>query len=223
MKFFGTILNNKLKKINIRQYFYLSLTVYLLGIVSYLVVSYFLVKKEINEEINQRLIKAAKSVDYLLPINYHDRAISRKSVSEIEFNEIMQVLSQQANNYEVKYIYSLVESNGRLFFTSSSATSYEIRTGQNLTYYWQEYLEADSRFYEALSKMKITFLDYTDRWGTFRSVLIPKISPSGNKYLLCADVEISYIDYIIWNNLLMIVLKAFFFTIIILPIFFCLS
>lgn len=220
MKFLNAILNKKLNKINIRQYFYFSLTIYLLGIASYLIASYFLVKKEINEEINQRLIKAAKSVDYLLPINYHDRATSRKAVSEIEFNEILQLLSQQANNYEVKYVYSLVENNGRLFFTSSSATSYEIRTGQNLTYYWQEYAEADPRFFEALNKMKITFLDYTDRWGTFRSVIIPKISPSGNKYLLGADVEISYIDNVIWNSLLMIVLKAFFFTLIILPIFY---
>ncbi len=220
MKFFSLILKKKLNQINIRRYFYFSLAIYLLGIASYLIASYFLIKKEINEEINQRLIKAARSVDYLLPLNYHDRAINRKAISEIEFNEILQILSQQANNYEVKYIYSLVESNGRLYFTSSSATSYEIRTGQNLTYYWQEYAEADSRFYEALNKMKITFLDYTDRWGTFRSVLIPKISPSGNKYLLGADVEISYIDNVILNSILMILLKAFFFTLIVLPIFY---
>ncbi|MCX7862612.1 MAG: ATP-binding protein [Bacteroidales bacterium] len=208
------------KKFNIRQYFFISVIIYILGITTYLVISYFLINEEINEKINQQLIKAARSVDYLLPLNYHDRATSRKSISEIEFNEIMQILSQQANNLEVKYIYSMIENNGRLFFTSSSATSYEIRTGQNLTYYWQEYVEADPRFYEALKSMKITFLDYTDRWGTFRSVLIPKISPAGNKYLLGADVEISYIDKTIWRGLLFILLKALFFTLIILPFFY---
>ena len=210
----------KINKKNVKSYFYLSLLIYVAGILIYLVSSFYLIKKEINEKINNQLKIAANSVEYLLPIDYHDRAINRKAINEIEFNELMQLLSDHANNMGVKYIYSLVESNGKLYFTSSSATNYEMRTGQNLTYFWQEYSEAEPEFYEALDKFLIKYLDYTNRWGTFRSILIPKISPTGNKYLLGADVEITYIDNKIWSSLFKIFLKAVFFTLIILPIFY---
>ncbi len=213
---------NKLKinRKNVKYYFYLSIFIYIIGIVLYLVVSYFILKNDLYKNIDNLLKTAANSVEYLLPMNYHDRAINRKAVNEIEFNEMMQLLSNQASNLGVKYIYSLVESNGKLYFTSSSATSYEIRTGHNLTYYWQEYTEAQPQFYEALSTFKTVYIDYTDRWGTFRTILIPKVSPTGNKYLVGADIEISYIDQLIWKGLFEILLKAIFFTLIILPLFY---
>ncbi len=215
------LLKNKIiiTKSNIKIYFLASLFIYIISISTYLLVSYNLSEKELNNEINQKLIKAAKSIEYLLPINYHDRATNRKAISEIEFREIMQLLSNHADNIGVNYVYSVVESNGKFYFTSSSATSYELKTGQNLSYYWQEYTEANQMFFNALSSNKITYIDYTDRWGTFRSVLIPKTSLTGNKYLLCADIEISYIDKKLWNNLLFIFIKAIFFTFIVIPIF----
>lgn len=207
------------KKVNIRQYFYLALMIYILGIVGYLTASYFIEKRNVNKEINERLIKAAQSTDYLLPMNYHDRAISRNSINDIEFNEILQLLTFQANNYNIKYIYTLVEQNGKLYITSSSATNHEMRTGQNLSYYWQEYSEADKAFYKAFETNLNTFVEYTDRWGTFRTVIVPKISITGKKFLACADLDISYIDGLIWKNLIFIFFKALFFTLIILPLF----
>jgi len=207
------------KKVNIRQYFYFALLVYILGIIGYLTASYFSEKHTINNEINDKLLKSAQSIDYLLPMNYHDRAINRNSINDIEFNEILQLLTFQANNYNIKYLYTLVEQNGKLYITSSSATNHEMRTGQNLSYYWQEYSEADKAFYKAFETNINTFVEYTDRWGTFRTVIIPRISLTGKKYLACADIDISYIDKLIWKKLVLTFFKAIFFTLIILPLF----
>ncbi len=214
-------LKNKfiINKSNIKIYFFVSLLVYLISITTYLVVSYYLSDKEINNQINQNLIDAANSIEYLLPINFHDRATNRKAISEIEFREIMQLLSLHVNNIRVKYLYTLVEDKGKFYITTSSATSYEFKTGQNLSYYWQEYTEANPKFFEAFKSNKVTFTDYIDRWGTHRSVIIPKTSPTGNKYLLCADIDISYIDNKLFDNLLLIFLKALLFTLIVIPFF----
>lgn len=209
----------KFMKLSIKQYLYIAIIIYIAGILTYLTVSYISEKNNVNKNINNQLIKAAQSLDYLLPMNYHDRAINRTSISDIEFNEILQLLTYHANNYNVKYIYSVVNQNGKLYITSSSATSHEIRTGQNLSYYWQEYSEADKKFYEAFNTNLITYVEYTDRWGTFRTVIIPKLSLTGRKYLECADIDIGYIDSLIWKNLLFVFLKALFFTLIILPLF----
>jgi Na+/H+ antiporter NhaC len=58
------------KKVNIRQYFYYAFLVYILGIIGYLTASYFSEKHTINNEINDKLLKSAQSIDYLLPMNY---------------------------------------------------------------------------------------------------------------------------------------------------------
>ncbi|MGQ9847526.1 MAG: PAS domain S-box protein [Bacteroidales bacterium] len=207
------------KKISIKHYFYFALTVYITGIVVYLIASYFIEKKDINKRINDKLVNAAQSLDYLLPMNYHDRAISRNSISDIEFNEILQLLTYHANNYNIKYIYTLVEQNGKLYITSSSATNHETRTGQNLSYYWQEYSEADKAFFDAFKTNLTTFVEYTNRWGTFRTLIIPKVSITGKKYLACADIDISYIDSLLWEKIIYVFFKALFFTLIILPLF----
>jgi len=208
-----------IKNINIKQYLFTAITIYIVGILSFLIVTYYLEKANINGEINDKLAKAAQSIDYLLPMNYHDRAINRGSIGDIEFNEILQQLTLHANNYGIKYIYTIVEQNGKLYFTTSSATNQEMRTGQNLSYYWQEYTEANQAFFKAFEKNTIQFIEYTDRWGTFRTVIIPKISLTGRKYLACADVDISYIDALLWKKFLFTLFKALFFTIIILPLF----
>lgn len=207
------------KKASIKHYFYFALIIYILGIIGYLIASYFIEKAELNNEINDKLVKAAQSIDYLLPMNYHDRAIGRNSINDIEFNEIVQLLTFHANNYNIKYIYTLVEQNGKLYITSSSATNHEMRTGQNLSYYWQEYSEADIAFFNAFKTNLNTFVEYTDRWGTFRTVIIPKVSITGKKYLTCADIDISYIDSLIWEKIIYVFIKALFFTLIILPLF----
>ncbi len=215
-------LKNKVRifnKLSIKQYLYIAIIIYVAGILSFLTGSYISEKNDVNRKINDQLIRAAQSLDYLLPMNYHDRAVNRSSISDIEFNEILQLLTYHANNYNVKYIYSVVNQNGKLYLTSSSATSHEIRTGQNLSYYWQEYTEADKEFYEAFNTNLISYIEYTDRWGTFRTVIIPKLSLTGRKYLECADIDISYIDNLIWKNLLLVFIKAIFFTLIILPLF----
>lgn len=219
-------LKNRTQQLNntvsIKHYFYFALVFYILGIIVYLIASYFIEKSKLNNKINDILIKAAQSTDYLLPMNYHDRAINRNSINDIEFNEIIQLLTFHANNYNIKYIYTLVEQNGKLYFTSSSATNHEIRTGQNLSYYWQEYSEADKAFFYALKTNLNTFVEYTDRWGTFRTVIIPKVSISGKKYLTCADIDISDIHSQLWKNIVLVFIKALFFSLVILPIFYVL-
>jgi len=210
----------KINNFDVRKLFYLSIFIYILALSVYLFFSYISIKNKVNEQVDERLKIAAQSLEYLLPFNYHDIATNRKAVNEIEFNEITELLTNQAKNLGIKYIYSLIEKNGKLYFTSSSATPEELKTGKNLTYYWQEYTEANPEFFEALSTFKIKYIDYTDRWGSFRTVIIPKLSPTGNKYLICADIETEYLHLEIWKETLKTLLNALYLSVIILPIIF---
>jgi PAS domain S-box-containing protein len=91
-------------------------------------------------------------------------------------------------------------------------------TGENLSRFWDEYSEAPEDFYRAAESKSIVFTDeYTDRWGTFTTVIIPEYSPGGRLYFLCADMEISELRKLYYNELPRILFTALFFLLILLP------
>ncbi|OFX40859.1 MAG: hypothetical protein A2X08_11750 [Bacteroidetes bacterium GWA2_32_17] len=207
----------KIKHISKLSTIVISIIIYIAGVTIYSIWSYYSHKNEILEQVDKKLFEAANSVNYLLPNNYHDRAIAPDSITKIEFFEITDLLSKQNDNLGVKYTYSVVLHNGKIYFTTSSATSEELLTGNNLTYYWQEYTEADTLFYNAFNSSDITYLTYTDRWGTFRSVLIPVTTKLGNKYLACADMEISFIRKMLLSEIPTTIFNAIFLLLLVIP------
>jgi len=213
-------MKNDTKKISRLSVIVFSIITYIVGIVIYSVWSYFDHKEQIIKSVDEKLLVAARSINYMLPVDYNERAIGQDSISKIEFLEITDLLSKQNDNLGVKYIYTIVKNNNKLYFTSSSATSEELLTGNNLTYYWQEYSEADSSFYKAFDTDSIIYSESTDRWGTFRSVIIPCKTNYGNKYIACADMEISFIRELLINEIPITIAKAVFFLLIVLPFVF---
>ncbi|MCX7954369.1 MAG: ATP-binding protein [Bacteroidales bacterium] len=173
-----------------------------------LVLNIFFIKNKVNkvyQETDELLYNAANSILLVLPKDYHDRAQSFEAIEPFEYKETVEALTKLANNFKVNYLYTLVEKYGFLYFVTSSATKKEIQTGENLTYYWQKYSEADSAFYHSIKYNKINFTEYTDRWGTFRTAIIPQTTPLGNKFLLCADIEKS----VITNKIMYITIITF--------------
>jgi len=205
------------KKISQHGFIITSVLIYITGVIIYSFWSYYSQKHEIISQVNKKLYKAAISLDYLLPQDYNDRAINPDTIPKIEFYEITDLLSKQSENLGVKYIYSVVLYNGKIYFTTSSATSEEMLTNENLTYYWQEYTEADTSFYNSFNRDFPTFSEYTDRWGTFRTIIIPKTNHTGRKYLLCADMEISFIRETLIREVFFTLAKTLFLLIIVIP------
>ena len=212
----------RLKKITQFGIIVTSILIYFVGVILYSFWNYNHQKNEIVAQVDLKLTEAARSIEYLLPVDYHDRAIGQDSITKVEYYEIMSLLNKQSENLGVKYLYSIIENNGKLYFVSSNATSEELLTGENLTTYWMEYSEADSSFYKSFNKSVISFCEYTDRWGTLKTVLIPKISRNGRKYVLCADMEISFIKEKLISEIPMTLFKALFLLLIVLPFIFVL-
>jgi hypothetical protein len=213
---------NMKNKISQHSFIVISVLIYLMGVIAYSFWTYYEQKKEIMAQVDNKLKEAAMSIDYLIPDGYHDRAIEPDSISEIEYSENTNILSKQADNFGVKYLYSIVLKDNKIYFTSSSATSEEMLTGENLTFYWQEYNEADTSFYNSFKRKIPTFSQYTDRWGTFKTIMIPRITKFGNKYIICADLEISFINKKLMSEVPMTLIKSLFLLIIVLPFIFVL-
>ena len=212
-------MDSMLKKKKISQYSIIvsSILIYLVGVIAYSFWNYYEQKNEIIAQINSILKESAMSIDYLIPDGYHDRAIGPDSISKIEFFENTNILSKQADNFGVKYLYTIVLKDNKIFFTNSSATAEEMLSGENLTYYWQEYSEADTSFYHSFRRKIPTFSEYTDRWGTFKTIMIPRTTKFGNTYVICADMEISFIKEKLMSGIPLTLAKSLFLLIIVIP------
>jgi PAS domain S-box-containing protein len=212
----------KISELRNTRWVVISAGIYFVGLIIYAISVYTLERNNLYKKIDDQLISAAESAVYLLPADYHDRAINKDSISLYEYYEIVYKLSNHVNNYGVKYLYTIIKEDNKLIFTSSSATEMELSTGVNFTKYWDVYNEANKDFYRAFDSKVPIFSEYTDRWGTFRSVLIRKVSPKKHVYIIGADYEISSINKGLYIKALYAFIGGIFLLLISLPMYFTL-
>ncbi len=146
-------------------------------------------KQLVMRELDARLKAVAASLEFVLPNGYHDRVLDAESIDAAEEERNRARLRSFAKETGVAWVYTLVNRDGVLYFTSVSATDGLIdRHGRS---YFYPYPDAPAAFHTALASGEAVYADYADRWGAFRSVAIPRRSPGGRAYLACADLPVS--------------------------------
>ncbi|MBI2381594.1 MAG: response regulator [Gammaproteobacteria bacterium] len=173
--------------------FLLALLIYVVGVAGLAYGVYALGKQQYLREVDQRLLTAASRITHLLPANFHDRARDAKAISVEEDTRNMALLSSHANTGGFAYLYFYVVDQGMVYFTASSATAEDYLNNEASTY-WTAYPEGPPEFLEAYRANAPVHVTNTDRWGSFRSVLVPLRSPSGQPFVAGADINISDID-----------------------------
>ncbi|QGX40814.1 ATP-binding protein [Permianibacter aggregans] len=173
--------------------------IYLLGVILVTVIWLRFLQKNTLDTIDQRLLNAAAEVADVLPADFHDRATSAASVTRDEDKRNLEALSSHARLAGFAYLYTYVLKNNLIYFTASSYDDDDVESG-TVSYYWTPYPEAHQGFFDAYHDNKITYATYTDRWGTFRTVLLPRTSPGGQRYVVGADIDISEIDDALWSQ-----------------------
>jgi signal transduction histidine kinase len=163
-------------------------------------------EREIFNGIDQRLLVAAVSLKHMLPEDFQDRAVSADSVSYAEEMKNRRAVNQFAAETQFRYLYTLVEKNGRFFFSAPTVTDEEAR--QRRRWYFYPYDDIPEAFKKAFSEGTVQYASYTDRWGAFRSIALPQESPGGRRYLACADYDISYIEGLLQKSYLHAALVA---------------
>jgi len=194
-----------------------SVIIYLIGVLFYTLWTSYQERRRIIEQVHGELIEAASNIKNILPPGFHDRALENFSISDSENYQNTVLLSKCANTAGIKYLYTAVIRNGKVFFTSSSATPEEFLK-RELPVYWQEYPETTDALRNSIDKTEPVYESSVDRWGSFESVLIPEITSEGNKYLAGADIDTAFIDALIWQRIPGILMMGFFFLIIVIPV-----
>jgi methyl-accepting chemotaxis protein len=194
----------------------LCIAFYLLGVCSYSGYNYRRENAKELAAIDQRLYAAAHAAVDILRPGYHD-GIWEKSVDDAAFRRDVLALSHMAEKAGLTYVYTMVEKDGKIFFTSTSATAEEIAEN-DFSAFMSPYDDASDGLKKAFAARSMGYEVATDQWGTFRSVYIPVTSPDGTFYMVGADLSIVHLDAVARRSLIASVLTGLLFIVLILPL-----
>jgi len=174
---------------------------YVVVVAAYTVYSYKTRETETLKRLDEKLYLVVSGIKHCLPNDFHDKAIGESDISPEADAKNVLALSEYARRMRVKYVYTLVKRDGMCFFTSSSCTDQELKKAVE-TPYFLPYTKASPATISAFEREVPTYATDTDRWGSFRSVLIPERSPKGRLYLAGADICTDYVDGLLRAHLL---------------------
>ena len=183
--------------------------VYALAVTGYAVWSYREHKAMLLAEIDSDLLQAARSLKYLLADDFHDRALATNSIAMDEELKNRKAVTDFGAESGFKWVQTIVEKDGRFYFSAPSVAEAEAR--ERDSWYFYPYEDIPAEFVRGFQENRTVFLEFTDQWGTYRSVALPQQSPGGRRYLASADRDIGEIDSLLRRNLLQSAAVALFF------------
>jgi hypothetical protein len=99
-------------------------------------------KIELYHQIDEKLLASAEGASLVLPPDFYSRAVEPSSITQGEDDSNIDRLSRFAKGQKVVYIYTMIQKNGKIYFTASSGTEEERKSGINLTRYFDTYDDA---------------------------------------------------------------------------------
>lgn len=196
--------------------FIFPVIVYLTGVILFTLINYQRTKSSLIKQIDRNLFIAAQSVKAALPSDFHDRALNAESITAKEDLLNIKTLTTLANSMKIDYLYTVIIRNRKAYFTSCSTNLQELKNKNGVNYLLQ-YSEASREMLNIPINQKIVYETTFDRWGTYRTVLVPVVTKSGNLYILGADYELKYINEILKKEVLISSLIVLFLSLLILP------
>jgi len=184
-----------------RESHWLALTIgfYLVVVAGVVMVEHRLDRARALAEIDQRLLIVAEGVPHVLPEDFHDRATGPDAISADEDRRNQAALTAYAEATGVRYAWTDIAIDGRFYLTACNRTEQSDRPGL-ATDYFVAYDEVTPAERAAWAGDAPVFTTFTDKWGTFRAVFVPKTSPGGRRYLAAAEYTLDAVEAELWNH-----------------------
>lgn len=155
-------------------------------------------KKNVLEGIDAKLKTAAYGVSHIVPSEFHDRIENQNSISEEEHLKNVIDLTHFAHEAELKYVYSYMKFGDRIRYISGSDDPEDIQKGTYERFFTPDDTPPDS-MRRSFADGKIRYDQYTDQYGSFRSVFIPLKTTNGKIYVVGADIPITLLNERLWK------------------------
>ena len=146
------------------------------------------IKEQEIKAIDKMMISCAIGVEHILEPSFYDRAKNADSISKKEYYENMVRLASFAKDNELSCVYTLVLVDGKVYFTSSSATDEQLHKH---TYkpYFSEYKCDSNVVLNVFKTYQMSFYNPSDKLCHFKSVFIPFKSDGGKICVAAVDFD----------------------------------
>ncbi len=158
----------------------------------YTLTNYYTQKEILLNSIDDKLLAGAHAVRFAFGDEYHNNIVDATSVSDSQYYENILKLNKLSESLDIKFLYSVMMINDTIRFTVSNASPEEL-ANNSYTEYFTSYDEASELYISAFNSHEPVYEEFTDRWGTFRSVFISFKTDTGKTYMVGADIEINQI------------------------------
>jgi PAS domain S-box-containing protein len=149
-------------------------------------------KKEVMSETDNTVRAAATLARETLPADFHDRITGPTSVSDLEFQTIVERNNRLCVSLGIEYIWSLMLADGKIVVTTSSSPD-KIAEHRKHALFFEEH--ANQELYTStFERMRPTYQSNHDKRGHVRVCLIPDIDAHGRKYLFGARFRLDKVD-----------------------------
>ncbi|MBK9498034.1 MAG: HAMP domain-containing protein [Leptospiraceae bacterium] len=146
---------------------------------------------QIYEYTDNVLLTTALSAKNILPRDYHEKL---DSVTTSSYEEIKNRFDQFASDIQVAYIYTMIEKQGKLYYTASNVLEGDKEKGLD-TNFMQEVTTYKETIQQSIHTNQILYFnEYESAWGSFRTVLIPIRSVVKKDYVIAVDIPIDAIE-----------------------------
>lgn len=181
-----------------------AILIYILGVVCIATGSYWMERQRYLQDIDARLLAAASNIPSILPADFHDIARTPEAISAEQDKFNLELMSRHTRSGDLTYLYSYVMVDGMIYFTSCNYTKEDVEKDQVVTY-WTSYPEGSPEYFEAMSATEPVYVTAGDRWGLFRTILMPLKSPGGLPYVVAADMDITVIEQSLLRSVLSVI------------------
>jgi methyl-accepting chemotaxis protein len=173
----------------------------LISIATFISYAQYVKSLDIRAQMDSRLRAAAHALPRLLGNDYLVRARTIDGLQQGEYMAMVHSLGEYAAEVELKFAYTLmINSDGKVLFLSDGASAEDIAGGKYAKHL--EYYEDASPAVSAAARTgQLQFAEYTDSYGSFRSIFLPLRTDDGQLYVVGADIGLDSLQQAIDDSL----------------------
>lgn len=167
------------------------------------VLTYLDQKKGQDRWTNTLLQQGVESMSAALPSELHTQALDGLALSVDTEKQLAFMLGDLARSHGLAYLYTLIQTeDGQARFVVSSPSPEEIDGNKYESAYLTDYPEMNAALAPIFASSQDHYLEYTDRWGDFRSIFRVAKTPDGRPYLLGADIDIAEVKKALYTSII---------------------
>jgi len=170
----------------------LFVTGFYLFIVLPLILWQFLsLRSAVLDGLNRDLSTAAQDIADILGDDFHDLWTPEHPLTPEEYGRIKERLNRYVNYFQIEYAYTMVRREGTVYFVVSNETEEDLERGTPSLFY-NPYPDPPADLIRAFDSDRPILSSYTNIWDSYYSFFLPRRTPSGQTYVLAADVKLDF-------------------------------